>query len=115
GQGPLEVGRLGELEARVLDVERRVLAAHEATREELVPALGAVGLLVWLGDDGDLLAVAQVAEAGDATFALLLLGDVLHLAEDRGLQHGGAEPGALVGTRVGRPGGARRWCGARTL
>ena len=63
----------------MLEVERRVLAADEAAREELVPALGAVGLLVGLGDDGRLLAVAQVAQPRRPSLSCLSEGNSISL------------------------------------
>ena len=51
-----------ELHAVVVEVERRVLAAHVAAIDELVPALLAVALLDGRGVDGHLAALADVAE-----------------------------------------------------
>ena len=102
--GPVQIRRLRELEAGMLEVERDVLAAHEAAGEELVPPLGAVGLLVRLGDDRRPLAVAEVAEAAAAAFPDGLLRGELHLGVDGGLHHRRANPRTFVGAGVGRAG-----------
>ncbi len=107
GQGSIEVWSLRELEPRVIEVEGRVLAADEAARDELVPAVGAVRLLVGLGNDEDLLAVAHVPEADGVPIGVrVLVARPFHLAHDGRRQDGRAEP-----RTIGRPGidrGCRR-------
>ena len=86
-----EIGRVGAAKARVVEVDRDVLAADVAARDELIPAVFAVRLFVRRKDDRRLLPLANVAEPHRAVFGRRALGvgrRPLHLAEDGRRHHG---------------------------
>src|SRR4051812_40690073 len=93
----------GDLDARMIRVERSVLPADETALDELVPALLAVGLGVGLRDDRNLLPLPDVSKADRSGLltGLLVLLRPLHVAHHRGLEEERADERALVCGRGG--------------